>query len=138
MWGDLLALGLLLVAASGEGIASLLEKVWGLYARVLNLPILVGAVLDGAAGVFFGMGMLGAESAVAAFSGFLLAVGSTFFAAGSVVTWVVKVRGERDELEHLPRPPEPAPIAGREPRGLDSPHHTTSQPKGEAPWSSCC
>jgi len=138
MWEDLLLLGLILVAASAEGISSMLEKVWQLYARVLNLPILVGAVLDGAAGVFFGVGMLGAESVLTAFGGFLLALGSTFFTAGSVVTWVVKVRGERDDLEHLPPPPEPKPIAGREPRGLDSPHHTTSQPKGEAPWSSCC
>ncbi len=125
MW-DLLLLGVILLTASVEGIGCVLEKLWGAYARVLNLPVLVGAVLDGAAGVFLGMGMLGAESAVAAFSGFLLAVGSTFFAAGSVVTWVVKVRGERDDLELLPPRPEPKPIAGREPRGLDSPHHTTS------------
>lgn len=126
MWEELLGLGLILVAASAEGISSMLEKVWLLYARVLNLPILVCVVLDGAAGVFFGMGMLGAESAVAAFSGFLLAVCSTFFAAGSAVTWVAKVRRERDDAELLPPPPEPGPIAGREPRGLDSPHHTTS------------
>jgi len=122
---DLLLLGVILVAASAEGISSMLEKVWRLYARVLNLPILAGAVLDGAAGVFFGMGMLGSESALTVFGGFLLSVGSTFFAAGSVVTWVAKVRGERDEIELLPPRPEPKPIAGREPRGLDSPHHTT-------------
>ncbi len=125
MW-DLLLLGVILLTASVEGIGCVFEKLWGAYARVLNLPILVGAVLDGAAGVFLGMGMLGAESALAAFSGFLLAVCSTFFAAGSVVTWVVKVRGEREDLELLPPCPEPKPIAGREPRGLDSPHHTTS------------
>ena len=110
MW-DLL-LGVILVAVSVEGIGSVLEKLWGAYARVLNLPILVGAVLDGAAGVFFGMGMLGAESALAAFSGFLLAVGSTFFAAGSVVTWVVKVRGERNEVEVLARLSEPRALPG--------------------------
>jgi hypothetical protein len=123
---DLLLLGLVLVAASAEGISCLLEKLWGVYARVLNLPILVCAVLDGAAGVFFGMGMLGAESALTAVGGFLLAVGSTFFAAGSAVTWIAKVRDEKDDIECRLRNPQPQGIAGREPRGLDSPHHTTS------------
>jgi hypothetical protein len=39
---------------------------------------------------------------------------------------VMKVREEREEIEHRLRRPEPRAIAGREPRGLDSPHHTTS------------
>ncbi len=98
----------------------------GGYARVLNLPILIAVVLDGTAGVFFGMGMLGAEPVLTAFLGFLLSVGSTFFAAGSVVAWIGKVREERDDIEDRLRSPEPGAIAGREPRGLDSPHHTTS------------
>lgn len=123
---DLLLLGLLLVVVGAEGLSSAAEKLWGVYARVLNLPILVCALLDGAAGVFFGMGMLGAESAWTAFSGFLLAVGSTFFAAGSAVTWIVRVRDEKDDVEYRLRHPKPQAIAGREPRGLDSPHHTTS------------
>ena len=123
---DLLAAGLILVVLGAEGIIWAIGKAWELYARVLNLPILLGAVLDGAAGVYFGMGMLGAESALTAFSGFLLSVGSTFFAAGSVMTWIAKVRAEEDEIGHRLPSPEPQAIAGREPRGLDSPHHTTS------------
>ena len=45
-----------------EGVGWVMGKVWRAYARILNLPILVGAVLDGIAGVFFGAGMLGSAS----------------------------------------------------------------------------
>lgn len=123
---DLVLLGLVVAVLGAEGIVWGVGKLWDLYARILNLPILIGAVLDGAAGVFFGVGMLGSESALTAFGGFMLSVLSTFFATGSVMTWVAKVRVERDDAGHLSRPPEPQAIAGREPCGLDSPHHTTS------------
>jgi len=121
-----------------RGIGWVVGKAWGVYARILNLPILVGAVLDGAAGVYFGVGMLGSASAGTGLLGLLLTAGGGLFAGASVVTWVIKVRGEADDPGRLSRPPEAKTIAGREPRGLDSPHHTTSQPKGKPQWSSCC
>ena len=109
-----------------EGVGWVMGKVWRAYARILNLPILVGAVLDGIAGVFFGAGMLGSASTGTWFLGLLLTAGGGLFAGASVVTWVAKVRDEKDDLEHRLRHPKPQGIAGREPRGLDSPHHTTS------------
>jgi hypothetical protein len=113
-----------LLAALGEGIGWAVGKLWRVYARILNLPILVGAVLDGIAGVFFGAGMLGSASTGTWFLGLLLTAGGGLFAGASVVTWVAKVRGEREDVERLPRHPEPRALAGREPRGLD-PHPPT-------------
>lgn len=115
-----------LLLALGEGVGWVMGKVWRAYARILNLPILIGAVLDGLAGVFFGAEMLGSASTGTFFLGLLLAAGGGLFAGASVVTWIAKVRDEKDEIEHRLRHPKPPAIAGREPRGLDSPHHTTS------------
>jgi hypothetical protein len=107
-----------------RGIGWVVGKAWGVYARILNLPILVGAVLDGAAGVYFGVGMLGSGDAGTGLLGLLLTAGGGLFAGASVVTWVVKVRDEREDAEHRLRYPKPLAIAGREPRRLD-PHHPT-------------
>jgi hypothetical protein len=115
-----------LLVALGEGVGWVVGKIWRVYARILNLPILIGAVLDGIAGVFFGVGMLGSQSTATFLLGLLLTAGGGLFAGASVVTWVAKVRDEREDAEHRLRHPEPRAIAGREPRGLDSPHHTTS------------
>lgn len=115
-----------LLAALGDGIGWAIGKVWRVYARILNLPILIGAVLDGLAGVFFGAGMLGSASTGTFFLGLLLTAGGGLFAGASVVTWIAKVRDEKDDVEHRLRHPKPPAVGGREPRGLGPHHHTPS------------
>ncbi len=114
-----------LLVALGEGVGWVVAKAWRAYARILNLPILAGAVLDGIAGVFFGVGMLGSASAATFLLGLLLTAGGGLFAGASIVTWIAKVRDEREDADHWLRFPKPLAIASSEPRRLD-PHSPTT------------
>lgn len=122
---DAFGFGLIqLLVALGEGVGWIVGKIWRVYARIFNLPILIGAVLDGIAGVFFGVGMLGSASTATFFLGLLLTAGGGLFAGASVVTWVAKVRDEREDAEHQLRYPKPHALASPEPLGL-APHPPT-------------
>lgn len=118
-------------------LAPLLERAWGAYRRVLNLPLLAAVVADGAVGVGVGATMRGSASPVTWLLGILLLASSGLFAAASVCTWIGKVREERDDEEYrLRRAGERSAIAGREAGGLDSPGEIPPQTTKGEPCSS--
>lgn len=102
----------LLFVALVEWVARVVEPVWEAYARVLNLPILVGAVLDGALGVAAGVRMFGSESIGTALLGLVIAASAGLFAGASVVSWVGKVREEREDAKHRLRRSERRGLPG--------------------------
>lgn len=102
----------LLFVALVERLASAVEPVWEAYARVLNLPIVIGAVLDGVLGVALGVRMFGSESVGTALVGIVVTAAAGLFAGASVVTWVGKVREEREDAEHRLRRPERRGLPG--------------------------
>lgn len=95
-------------------------KLWGVYLRFLNLPILVAVALDSVAGAVLGVRMMGSEDTGTFLLGFLLLAFACVFFPASVIAWAAKVRGEKEDDEYLLRHPRRPAIAGPAPAGLDS------------------
>ncbi|HEX8694853.1 MAG TPA: hypothetical protein VF746_20670 [Longimicrobium sp.] len=98
----------------------IIGKLWGVYLRFLNLPILVAVGLDCVAGAVVGGRMMGSVDTGTFLLGLLLVAFACVFFPASVIAWVMKVRGEKEDDEYLLRHPRRAAIAVPAPAGLDS------------------